>query len=57
MAQRQNQEAEQPKQQIHNSFQNTQVSVKDDGRLHAYCKEGKFKKVVGFIQTCSDLPL
>ena len=57
MAQRQNQEAEQPKQQIHDPFQNTQVSVNEDGRLHTYCRGGKFKKVEGFIRTCSDLPL
>lgn len=36
-------------------FQSTRGSVNDDGRLHTYCKKGKFKKVKGFIQTCKDL--
>ena len=60
MAKRHDQEAEQPKQQRHNGpgdhFQITQGFVNEDGRLHTFCKGGKFKKVKEFIQTCKDLP-
>lgn len=31
--------------------------INEDGRLHAWCKEGKFKKIEEFIRTCKDLPL
>ena len=27
----------------------------EDGRLHTWCKEGKYKKVEEFITTCTDL--
>ena len=31
--------------------------INEDGRLHTWCKEGKFNKVKEFIETCKDLPL
>jgi len=31
------------------------AAVIEDSRLHIWCKEGKYKKVVEFVTTCSDL--
>jgi len=43
--------------QRRDSLRAAQGLITEDGRLHTWCKEGNYKKIEEFIQTCTDLPL